>query len=458
MPVRLTRTMAVLLAVVAAGVSSCGSPESDEYGSDGVCISNGSALANELRSPDSITVQWTPDGSRILFDYWAVIPQSETRHEVPDIYAVHVSGDPAKVIKDLPSRNLSRYGRGLDATVFDLSADGDRIAYAACALSKESVPGEDGDVPVYSYELFVVNFDGSSAQRLTNNTYFDVLPAWSPDGERLAYISDPDHSIFRSETIGTGRGSIRYKATTRITVHTVATGESREIGLPEGYAAAPIRLEWSPGGDRIAFVVLEGEKSPWNLAVYTVRVDGTGLTRLSDAISGPTWSPNGDSIAMIVDEGDDGQVIYGFAADGSEDVKEKYRLDHLRLTGRWGTEIGMGNWMGNLSWSPDGSAILVERFRSEGGPAVVPLETASVEATRAAGTDAESRAMTAGTGAGSILASPLNDSWSHFHYSAWSPDGTQIAVRYDVAEFFDLEVVDLEGNTSVLVEWVREYR
>ena len=132
----------------------------------------------------------------------------------------------------------------------------------------------------------------------------------------------------------------------------MATGESREIGLPAGYAAAPIRLEWSPSGDRIAFVVLEGEKSPWNLAVYIVGADGTGLTRVSDAASGPTWSPDGEELAMFVHEGDYEEALYTFATDGSNLVKEEYRLDSIKLDGWPGTEFRSGLWMGTCRGHP----------------------------------------------------------------------------------------------------------
>ena len=462
MPMHLTRMMSVLLALVAVGVSACSGQET-EYGSDGVCFSGGSPLSTELRSShSSSTIQWTPDGSQILFDYWGVYPPRDSgRREVPDIYAVHVSGKPVKKVLDLPSRDNSRYGPGLDTTVFDFSADGARIAYAACALSEESLPGDDGDMRVYNYEIFVSNFDGANVTRLTNNTYLDVLPAWSPEGDSLAFISDPDRSIFSGGFNLTGRGPrVIFKAAPRITVHTVATGESREIGLPEGYAAAPIRLEWSPSGDRIAFVVLEGERYPWNLAVYIVGADGTGLTRVSDAMSGPTWSPDGEAIAMVVPEGDDEKAFYTFAADGSNPVKVDSIVASDWLSGNSGSDLSSGNWYGSLSWSPDGSAILVERFRARGHgrPSVVPLGATGVEAGLAGASHAGSRAMTAGAGAGSILASPLNDSPALFYNSAWSPDGTQIAVRKEIAEFFDLEVVDLQGNVRKVVDWERSFR
>ena len=346
---------------------------------------------------------------------------------MPDIYAVHVSGDPVEVVKDLPSRD-SRYGPGLDTTVFDLSAVG-----PASPMKP----------------------DGSRGRRryaILYRTLLKRLRCASCGLGGLAFISDPDRSIFWRESIGTGRGSIKYTATTRITVHEVATGESREIGLPAGYAAAPIRLEWSPSGDRIAFVVLEGEKSPWNLAVYIVGADGTGLMRVSDALSGPTWSPDGEELAMVVPEGDDEEALYIFATDGSNIVAGR----HLSIGRQLGTDLSSGLWYGNLSWSPDGSRILVESSSRTGS--VIPLGTAGADTGVPLVFDARSGAMTGGAGTGSILASPLTDTRGGFLNSAWSPDGAQIAVRYDIAEFFKLYVVDREGNTRVLLDWVREFR
>jgi TolB protein len=56
------------------------------------------------------------------------------------------------------------------------SPDGQRLAYATA---------EDGD-----FEIFVINLDGSGKRQLTQNKGNDVLPAWSPDGNFVYYRSD----------------------------------------------------------------------------------------------------------------------------------------------------------------------------------------------------------------------------------------------------------------------------
>jgi TolB protein len=57
-----------------------------------------------------------------------------------------------------------------------VSPDGKKIAYWSQA---------DGD-----FEIYVINADGSAQQQLTKNTGNDALPAWSPDGKLIYYLSD----------------------------------------------------------------------------------------------------------------------------------------------------------------------------------------------------------------------------------------------------------------------------
>jgi Tol biopolymer transport system component len=41
-----------------------------------------------------------------------------------------------------------------------------------------------------TFEIFVMNSDGTNDIRLTNNNSFDGSPRWSPDGNRIVYSSD----------------------------------------------------------------------------------------------------------------------------------------------------------------------------------------------------------------------------------------------------------------------------
>jgi Tol biopolymer transport system component len=59
-----------------------------------------------------------------------------------------------------------------------VSPDGGKIAYWS---------REDGD-----FEIYVINADGSGKKQLTNNVGNDALPAWSPDGKYIYYLSDQD--------------------------------------------------------------------------------------------------------------------------------------------------------------------------------------------------------------------------------------------------------------------------
>jgi Tol biopolymer transport system component len=57
-----------------------------------------------------------------------------------------------------------------------VSPDGKKIAYWSQA---------DGD-----FEIYVINADGSGKKQLTKNSGNDALPAWSPDGKYIYYLSD----------------------------------------------------------------------------------------------------------------------------------------------------------------------------------------------------------------------------------------------------------------------------
>ena len=283
--------------------------------------------------------QWSPDGSRILFD----VSVGEYGHPAVGLYGFDIgSYRLQQVVDPLESTSVasgSAESVGLDMH-FDVSPDGSRIVYSTCGYS------DDRD-----YEIVVSAVDGTETQRLTENESFDNYAAWSPGGDLIAFISDrpvdsPDvYSVKRLYVIAADGSEVRLVAP-------LSGDSSLRLG--------PHPPKWSPDGRSIAFVATEG---PVVSAVYTVGTDGSGLTRIAEAASGPSWSPDGRRIALVVPDGYDEADLYTFAIDGSDPVRVvgvsagfRPRDQHSQRQ----SSIARSLWIGGLSWSPDGAMILLE--------------------------------------------------------------------------------------------------
>ena len=308
-------------------------------------------------------VGWSADSSKILFDV-----SRDPPYKPADLYSVEADGSRLEKIVDTKARNPV-WGDGSGSIYFDISPDGSRIVYSTCAFTKvDRILG--GDEWYYGYEIVLSNIDGSEVRRLTEDKHAETFPEWSPDGNRIAYLANV--------------GSFR----THLMVHTLATGESKEVVLPIGNLSYQTPIRWSPDGEKMAFV--ENIRDP---SLYTVKVDGSELTRIADAASGPAWSPDGKRIAVVVRQDDENRVaLYTFAVDGSDP-----QLIEDDLPAPW--KIWSDPWMGDLSWSPDGSEIMLDGLAFK-----VPLDGSSAYQPL-------------------LLAEPFA--------AAWSPDGTKIAIRVE---------------------------
>jgi Tol biopolymer transport system component len=142
------------------------------------------------------------------------------------------------------------------------SPDAERIVYTVYSANEEG-------------RLVVMNADGSGQrnlgpsvlQRLLALDNADEEPAWSPDGEKLAFASEDDGEIYAMNVDGSGR--------TRLT------------DIP-GYDHWP--PTWSPDASRIASTS-EDKKGA---EIYVMNSDGSGLTRLADDPvydAFPSWRP-----------------------------------------------------------------------------------------------------------------------------------------------------------------------
>ena len=346
---------------------------------------------------------------------------SDVTNPTLGIYAVHTDGSRLEKILDL-SAGDPVWGEGGQVTHFDVSPDSSRIVYSACAYTQVEKQTEDGYEQVYNYEIAVANIDGSDITRLTENAYFDNFPAWSPDGNSIAFISDENSRNRNPDSIAG-----------QLTIHKLDTGKSRNVALPAGYAIPPLQAPvWSPDGQRIAFVVHEREDSP-RAAIYTVRHDGSGLTRISTAASGPAWSPDGSRIAVVVpeNEDEDGEYelnLYLFSADGSDHV-----MTGIAVSERYPWTENSSPWAGSLSWSPDGSVVLQQDIPI--GGSMLNLDPADIDSASLPASSSTSMEPHRVHGWGRPVFCTPHPALPQF--ADWSPDGSRIATRWGRAGLED---------------------
>jgi len=130
-------------------------------------------------------------------------------------------------------------------------------------------------------DIYVIDFDGKGLTRLTTHPARDARPAWSPKGDKIAFVSDRDgrYEIYVMNDDGTRPVRLTFGATS------TKAGERN---------LAP---DWSPDGEKIAFA----SDRDGTAGIYVMNADGSGLVRLTfggTADAEPSWSPDGTQIAF----------------------------------------------------------------------------------------------------------------------------------------------------------------
>lgn len=221
-----------------------------------------------------------------------------------------------------------------------------------------------------SKEIFVCDFDGSNPRRLTKYNSITLNPAWSSDGQWMAYTSyakrRPDLYI---QNLRENRGTVVSKKGINTTpawvpgetnlAATLSFSGDQEIYLLNRQGEVIRKLtdrwgidtspSWSPDGKRMAFVSSRsGTPQIYIKDINTGRVER--LTYQGRYNTQPSWSPRGDRIVYSAMERGEINIQ-------AIDIKSR---TPIRLTYNSGKNE-------SPTWSPDGSLIAFSTTREGGG-------------------------------------------------------------------------------------------
>ncbi len=207
---------------------------------------------------------WDPAGGRIAF--W----RTAAPFGVGSLWVMNGDGSGAR-----------RLTTGVDARDPSWNPAADRLVYDRAAD-----------------DLFTLRVsDGQDRQQLTSGPAQDFEPAWSPNGDFIAF------------TRGSPTGDPGDIYLLNVTTHAV----TRVTHSP----AYDHQVAWGPLSHLLAFERDFGDRS----AIYTVRPNGTELTRRTTGQHfdvGPTFSPDGQLIAFGSDRGSTLDQLWVMANNGAD--------------------------------------------------------------------------------------------------------------------------------------------
>jgi dipeptidyl aminopeptidase/acylaminoacyl peptidase len=207
---------------------------------------------------DIASFQWSPDGESIYFV--APVPREaeEGEPKVDEVIVVDREYPYAHIWRvDLATEAVEQVSAGeyhvVDA---ELSPDGARFALIVRPSPKIA--------DVMAQEVYLLPAVGGELERLTDNDYAEGTPRWSPDGSRVAYLSEADGNPVAGPS--------------RIHMRSVS-GEGEPRVLARGFDGYIRDYRWSPDGQSFVFYA----DHRVNRHIYRVRAgDGEQPTRLTE--------------------------------------------------------------------------------------------------------------------------------------------------------------------------------
>jgi dipeptidyl aminopeptidase/acylaminoacyl peptidase len=205
-----------------------------------------------------------------------------------------------------PARRISAdvSAEHLDDNSIAWSPDSERLAF----LSNDRAPSQP--------QLYVADVRSDTARKLTSLVGDMSDPAWSPDGKSVAllFIENAPRSTGPQMPMAEETGVVEsHVYEQRLAVVDIASGSVRQISPADMYV---YEFNWSPDSKNFALIAAHGAgDSNWYVAqLYTLQVGSEQLKSIYRPhlqIAAPRWSPDRQQIAFISGIMSDEGVIGG---------------------------------------------------------------------------------------------------------------------------------------------------
>jgi Tol biopolymer transport system component len=307
------------------------------YVSDGqlwTAVADGSdARAITLGSSTKGLPLFSRDGTRIAFLEYSASP------------------NPALVVSGVDGSNEMTIVTDAEAMRHvSWSPDGGSIAYSLW------IPFDGGQRD----RTFLAASDGSSPPKQVGDPNMSAFnPAFSPDGKRIAFVSDLDPGFCgATDCVGGDTFALQAMASDGSDIRRLAHGTIQPRLDVERYSRL---VDWRPDGSSILFTGHDITK-PLASGIFIVAADGTSEPSLVDtgpgSAFGATWSPDGNRIAFIRGDAGRWELVVSDPDGGNPIVLA--------------TDVAQYG----PQWSPDGKAVAVIDGYSDahGAIRIVPID------------------------------------------------------------------------------------